>query len=203
MVSKKEQNAAEVAQKGLGADLPEIDLDFAGSLPTADYSDAPEYAEELWYSWVAPARVFRPRMSKTYLRNLILLFVLIVLLLIFVNGFALLIVVLSIIFLMFVLANVPPLKTRHTITNYGIYAHDKFYSWDLRGQRFWWEEDSGQKYVVVEIKVFPYRLIMLAGPEANEQAIEAALSEALIKQKPPEDGVDKFVSWIRNTFPLG
>jgi hypothetical protein len=203
-MAKKKTVVKESAQtqQGLGVGATDVSFEAFENLPQADYSDIPEYAEELWFTWIAPARVFRPRLSPVYVRNLILLLVLIVLLLIFVNGLALLIVVLSVVFLMYVLANVPPLKTRHTITNYGIYTHEKFYSWATMGRRFWWEEDSGQKYVVVETQVFPYRLVMLVGHPDNEPLMQNALAQALVFQKPKADGVDKFISWVRNTFPL-
>jgi hypothetical protein len=180
-----------------------VDFDqVSENLPEINYDDAPDYEEELLYTWVAPSRIYRPRFSRRYTRNLILLFVLIVLLLIFVNQFAFLIVVLSFCFFLFVINNVPPLKIRHTISTYGIYTHNKFYSWADRGNNFWWEESDGQRYVVVETRLFPYKLVMLEGSEQNQAAIDEALSVFLVQRKPTETRVDKFFNWLRSTFPL-
>lgn len=172
-------------------------------MPLADYEDVPPMAEQLLYTWVAPERIFRPRLSITYKRNLILLLALIVLLLIFLSNLSLLIVVLSLIFFLFVLINVPPVRIRHTLTTYGIYVGDaKFYAWKDRGARFWWETSHGQNYVVVETKVFPYKIVMLAGTDGNREIISQILANYLFEQKPPESDADKFLRWLRETFPL-
>jgi hypothetical protein len=185
------------------ATSPPEEQNLERELPLANYDDIPDFSEELLFSWVAPERIFRPRLGKKYLRNLILLLVLIVLLLVFTNQFALLIVVLAFIFLAYVLANVPPQKTRHDITNYGIYTNNKFYSWLARGKRFWWEQSQGQKYVVIETQFFPYRLVLLAGSVDNEAILEEVLSHYLILQKPEITKTDKLIDWVRRTFPLG
>ena len=176
---------------------------LAAQIPLADYEDVPPMAEEALYTWVAPERIFRPRLSMDFKRNLILLLALIVLLLIFLSNLSLLIVVLSLIFFMFVVMNVPPLKIRHTLTNYGIYVGDhKFYSWKDRGVRFWWEQSHGQNYVVVETRVFPYKIVMLEGLEGNKQIISNILGAYLLEQKPPQTEADKLIKWFRETFPL-
>lgn len=175
---------------------------FEEQMPLVNYDDAPDFAEELLFSWVAPERVFRPRLSKDYKRNLILLFVLIALLLIFTNQFYLLVVVLALIFLYYALANIPPKKVRHVITNYGIYTHDRFYPWLNRGKRFWFEQSHNQLQVFVETQLFPYRLIMLVGHERNKVHLEKALSHYLIQQKPAPAQFDNFLTWLQKKFPL-
>lgn len=172
------------------------------NLPLANYNDTPDFAEELIFSWVSPERTFRPRLSKDYLRNLILILILIVLLLVFTSQFYLLVVVLALIFLFYALANVPPKKIRHAITNYGLYTHDHFYSWLDRGKRFWFEENYHQSQVVVETQLFPYRLVMLVGHNRNKPHLQAALSHYLLLQKPAPTQIDKIVAWWQKRFPL-
>lgn len=193
---EKLQEAMTLVQSG-----PE-EQDLVSQLPMADYNHLPDFSEEMLFTWVAPDRVFKPRKSNIYKRNLVLLLSLIVLLLIFTNQFALLIVVLALIFLAYVLSVVPPRKIRHVITNYGIYTHDKFYPWLDRGKRYWWEENHGQKQIVMETKIFPYRLIMLIGHPRNEKQIEEVVKHYLIKQKPEANDVDKMIKWWREKFPL-
>ncbi len=177
---------------------------FQSDWPLQSYDEqTPDFSEELLFSWVAPERIFRPRLSKDYLRNLILLIVLIILLLIFTNQFYLLTVVLALVFLYYALVNVPPKKVRHAITNYGIYTHDHFYPWLSRGQRFWFEENFGQKQVIVETQIFPYRLVMLVGHARNYPHIKEVMSHYLIMQKPAPTRLDKWVDWWRKKFPLG
>lgn len=194
-----------VEQKNHNSSATSAD-DFAPlveQMPLADYEDVPPMAEQMLYTWVAPERIFRPRLSLTYKRNLILLLALIVLLLIFLSNLSLLIVVLSLIFFLFVLINVPPVKIRHTLTTYGIYVGDsKFYSWKDRGARFWWETSHGQNYVVVETRVFPYKIVMLTGTNGDKEIISQILANYLFEQKPPESDTDKFFKWLKETFPL-
>lgn len=172
------------------------------NFPLANYNDSPDFSEELLFSWVSPERTFRPRLSKDYLRNLILILILIILLLVFTNQFYLLVVVLALIFLFYALANVPPKKVRHAITNYGIYTHDHFYSWLDRGKRFWFEENYHQSQIVVETQLFPYRLIMLVGHERNKVHLQETLSHYLIMQKPAPTQIDKIIAWWQKRFPL-
>ena len=171
-------------------------------LPLADYSAVPDFSEKLLFTWVSPERAFRPRLSSSYKRNLILLLVLIVMLLIFLNQFALLIVCLALIFLVYVLANVPPHKIRHTITNYGIYTGNHFYSWLDRGQRFWWEQTNGEEQLVFETKRFPYRVVLMVGHPRNKQQLQTVMSHYLVLQKPAPTDVDKFIAWWQEKFPL-
>ncbi|MDO5561544.1 MAG: hypothetical protein Q4G02_02100 [bacterium] len=180
----------------------DADSELIGKVTMKNYDEAPTFNEELLFSWVAPERIFRPRRSKDYWRNLILLLVLIILLLIFTNQFYLLAVVLALVFLAYALSNVPPKKVRHVITNYGIYTHDRFYSWLNRGQRFWFETVDGQEQLLVETQLFPYRLIMLVGHERNKKHLVEILSHYLVHKKPPLSKMDRAVAWVREKFPL-
>jgi hypothetical protein len=103
-----------------------------------------------------------------------------------------------------VLANVPPLKVRHAITNYGVYVNNngKFYPWLQRGKRFWWEVSHGQKQLIFETQVFPYRVVMLVGHERNEKFIREALSHYLIEQKPAPTKLDKMMARWRKWLKL-
>ncbi|MBQ6154751.1 hypothetical protein IJI99_02640 [bacterium] len=171
-------------------------------LPVMDYSQVPDFSEKLLFTWVAPERAFRPRLSKSYKRNLVLLLILIVLLLIFMNQLALLIVSLSLIFLTYVLVNVPPQRIRHTITNYGIYAGNHFYPWLERGKRFWWEENNDQMQMVFETQRFPYRVVMMVGHPRNQEHLQEVMSHYMVFQKPEPTDLDKFIAWWREKFPM-
>lgn len=165
-----------------------------------DYTDVPDFAEKQLFSWVSPERVFNPRLSPSYKRNMTLLLVLIVLLLIFLSRMALLIVVLALIFLGFVLANVPPQKIRHTITNYGIYSGDRFYSWLDRGKRYWYEISQGQEQVIIETKNFPFHIVLLVGHPRNKKQLDKILGHYLIQQRPRPGKLDEWAAWWRKNF---
>ncbi len=183
--------------------LDQETLALLDQIPNIDYGeDVPPFSEEMIFSWVAPERVFRPRLSKDYLRNLILLLILIGLLLIFTKQFYLLVVILSLIFLAYVLVNVPPRKVRHTISNYGIYSHERFFPWTQRGQRFWFEQEKDKTKLFVETKIFPYRLIMLVDPNKEQETISYILKKYLVEQKPAPTEIDKIISWWQEKFPM-
>ncbi|MBQ6438125.1 hypothetical protein IJJ12_01935 [bacterium] len=181
-------------------DLVPVGADGAPLLPNSP--DLSGLQEELLFSWVSPERPFRPRTSPHYRRNLWLLLALIVLLLIFLNQLALLIVALSLIFMGFVLANVPPRKIRHYITNYGIYTGDRFYSWLGRGRRFWWEMAHGQEELIFETAGFPYRVVLMVGHQRNHEHLRQIMSHYFIEQKPAPTDIDRLIAWWHRTFPL-
>lgn len=165
-----------------------------------DYSQLPDFREKTLFTWVAPERIFNPRLSSSYKKNMGLLLVLIVLLLLFLSRMALLIVVLALIFLGFVLVNVPPRRIRHTITNYGIYSGDRFYPWLERGQRFWYEVSQGQEQVIIEMKNFPYRIVLLVGHPRNKKQLDKVLRHYLIQQRPQPGRLDEWAAWWQKNF---
>ncbi len=165
-----------------------------------DYEDVPDFQEKQLFTWVSPERVYNPRLSPSYKRNMTLLLVLIVLLLVFLSRMALLIVVLALIFLGFVLANVPPQKIRHTITNYGIYSGGRFFPWLERGKRYWFETSQGQEQVIIETRRFPFHVVMLVGHPRNKKQLIKVLDHYLINQAPPRGRLDEWADWWRKNF---
>ena len=196
-----DEQLQEITYGRIGSSAPEQQEELA-DLPMRDYSDVPDFSEQLLFTWVSPERAFRPRLSKHYKRNLILILVLIVLLLAFVQQLALLIVTLSLIFMAYVLANVPPHKIRHTITNYGVYSHERFYPWLERGKRFWFEKSNGQEQVIFEMQRFPYRVVLLVGHPRNKKCIQEVFSHYLVCQKPAPTDIDKLIDWWQKHFSL-
>ncbi len=167
-----------------------------------DFENIPDFSEKQLFTWVSPERVYNPRRSATYKRNMGLLLLLIVLLLFFLSRMGLLAVVLSLIFLGFVLSNVPPRRIRHIITNYGLYTSNHFYPWLERGQRYWYETSHGQEQLIFEIRRFPYRVVLLVGHERNKKQLDKIFSHYFVLQKPEPNDVDKLITWWQKTFPM-
>jgi hypothetical protein len=131
-----------------------------------------------------------------------LLAVVIVLILIFLNQFYLMMMVLAVVFLLVVMAIADPKPVRHMITNYGLYAGANFYPWEIKGKHFWIEKDQNERLLVVQIKKIPYQVVMLLNDKVDQEQLVDLLSNFLKYRKPKKNGLDKFITWWKRTFPL-
>ena len=150
-------------------------------------------------SWQSPSRIFKKR-NRQYFATIFVIGLLISLILIFAGQFLPIAVVLSVVFLVYVLSTVPPGVANHKITNYGIWVEDNLYYWDELG-RFWFTEKFNQKILHLETIRFPGRISLLLG-EMDQDNIAELLSQVLINQKPEPTFFDKAGEWIEKNIPL-
>jgi len=156
--------------------------------------------EKVLYGWQAPSRLFKRRSREFYTTVAALVFLLSIILF-FAKEFLLIGVIMSIGFVSYVLASVPPEKAKHELTNKGIRTDGKLLFWEELG-RFWWMEKWKQTYVSIEAPgKIPGQLIMLVG-EGEKEAIDKILKTYLINQKPEPTWFDKAADWLQEKIPL-
>src|SRR3989344_9292323 len=98
--------------------------------------------EEVYAAWSSPSRPFKKR-DKEFFVNILAIVFLLSVILVFIREFVLIATVLSIVFLIYVLATVPPEMVKHRITNMGIESAGHFYRWEECAD-FWFEGQWGQ-----------------------------------------------------------
>lgn len=167
------------------------------TLKKEEKEDAAE--EKEIYSWTAPARPFKKRGKEFFTTVGSLAFLLGVIFLL-IEGVLAVLVILSLVFLVYVLTTVPPGEITHKLTSRGLWFGEKRYAWDELF-RFWFAERFGQEILIVEIGRFPGRLeFVIEGADKKE------LRNAIEKRVPYEASapsyLDRAASWFSRKVPL-
>ncbi len=150
--------------------------------------------------WKAPARAFKKRNREYYTTIGAIAFLLIVILL-FLKEWLLIGVIISLGFVSYVLASVPPQEEEHKITTRGVFTGGKRYDWNGLG-RFWFTEKWGNKILNIETGLaFPRRLMLLLGSQKKKD-IKNALEKYLVFEKPEKTIIDKASAWLQKKVPL-
>ena len=158
--------------------------------------------EETLVEWDAPARPFKKR-KRQFFSTIIIIAILVSLILFFAGQVLPVAVVISIVFLVYVTAVIPPQEAHYKLTNYGIYVEKEAFSWLVMG-RFWFDDKAGQRVLEIELYKFPGRLtfVLIEGKTPREKDLEAVLSEVLIKEKPELTTYEKAADWLKEKVPL-
>ncbi|MEK7533082.1 MAG: hypothetical protein AAB542_01500 [Patescibacteria group bacterium] len=155
--------------------------------------------EEVYVAWSSPSRLFKKRDREFFVNILAIVFLLSVIL-VFVREFVLIATVLSIVFLIYVLATVPPEDVNHRITNLGIESTGHFYRWEEFAD-FWFEEQWGQHMVMLRPFMSP-RILILLGSEKQEKIREMIARHIPYREEPDRSWVDNAARWISEKIPL-
>jgi len=151
-------------------------------------------------SWQAPARVFKKRSREFWSTALSIAFLLGVILF-FIKEWLLIIVIVSAIFVYYVLSNVPPEAVEHQITNRGIRTGGRTYRWEEFLQ-FWISENFGQKVLNLEtLARIPGRLELLLGSQ-GEKKLKTLLLKYLPEEEVEPSFLDRSASWLSEKIPL-
>jgi hypothetical protein len=144
--------------------------------------------------WSAPSRPFKKADPKFY-STIGILVVAVCLILVVAGQFALIAAVLAILFVSYVLSNVPPERVHHEITSRGVSFAGKVYLWEEL-KSFGFKHRGGYTLLLTNTKTaFPGQLIMILEKidlEEVKQALEAHIPfEEKLSQK---DFTEKFMS---------
>lgn len=158
--------------------------------------------EETLVTWEAPSRPFKKR-NKQFFSTVFIIAVLVALILFFAGQVLPVALVISVVFLVYVTAMIPPQNVSVKLTNYGFYIDKEAYAWYEMG-RFWFEKKQGFDTLQIELGRFPNRLslVLLEGVTPSKENLELVLSEVLLKEKPKPTAFEKASLWLSDKIPL-
>ncbi len=148
--------------------------------------------------WHAPARPFKRR-NREFFVTVFAIAALSGLVLFLIEGFLPVILIISMVFLFYVMSTVEPNEIEYKITNRGIKVADKQTAWDKMG-RFWLTRRFDSELLVVETLSFPGRLEVVVDPQVKVQ-IEKEVSNYLLHEKIPPSYLDKTANWFSKKLP--
>ncbi len=149
-------------------------------------------------SWTAPARPFKRRDREFYITILAIAGI-VGLVLFLIEGFMPVILIVSLVFLFYVLSTVEPENIEYKITNKGIKIVDKRTGWALMN-RFWFSRRFDSELLVVETFGLPGRMELVINSKDKEE-IKKALSSYVVEEEAPPSYLDKAANWFAKKLP--
>lgn len=156
--------------------------------------------EMLVLEWKAPSRPYKKRHQR-YFSTILIIALLVSLILFFAGQFLPIAVVISVVFLVYVQAVVPPTELTNRITTYGIRIDSEIYYWQELG-RFWFEEKFNQPQVVIEMGRFPGRISLVLGEGMTKKQVKDILADVLMFERPALTQYEKIAKWLEKRLPL-
>lgn len=152
-------------------------------------------------SWSAPGRPFQKKGKEYFLNILIIMFLVEVVLFLF-SQFALMALVLSLVFLAFALSIVPPHDFHYKITTEGVMVEDHFFLWQELYD-FSFRKHSGEEVLILGTKAwYPGELTIVLGQMHKEQVRDTLLQFLPFREYVKPTFMEKAANWLEKNFPL-
>lgn len=170
-------------------------LKETGSSGQENQKNEPE--RDLVY-WQAPARPFKRRNKEFYV-TIIAIAAVVGLVLFLVEGFMPVILIISLVFLFYVLSTVEPEDIEYKVTNKGISIAGRKTEWDPL-LRFWFSRRFDSPLLIVETTSLPGRLELVMD-EGKKEEIRKALLDHIPEERTPPSGLDRAANWFSKKLP--
>jgi len=152
-------------------------------------------------SWHAPGRPFKKH-SKEYFVNIFLIMTAVEVIIFLFHIYLLMLVVLSLAFLAFALAIVPPHIFYYKITSEGVRVEDSFFIWEELYD-FYFDKHDGIEVVKIGTKAYiPGELTLILGDVTPQQIKTALLPYLPFREYVSPTFTQKAGDWLEKNFPL-
>ena len=187
MAAQKKNNKEVLSEKGNSEGLQE---DTAGTLKKVE--------EKVLYSWTCPARPFKTRNREFYV-TLFAIVGIVSLILFVAEGFMPVVLLISLVFLFYVMSTVKPEDVEYKVTNLGIKVGDRGTSWNAM-TRYWFTKRFDNELLVIETNILPGRLEVVVKPELEDE-LRKVLEEYINEEEVPASFLDKSANWFSKGMP--
>ncbi len=152
-------------------------------------------------AWTAPGRPFRKRSKQYYLTSLLIMLLVEIILFLF-SQYLLMLVVLSLVFVAFALATVPPRNFHYRISSEGITIEDHFFLWQELYD-FYFRKRDGVDVLHVRTHAFiPGELTITLGDISEEHVKSVLLPYLPYREYIKPTFMEKSAEWLSANFPL-
>jgi hypothetical protein len=155
-------------------------------------------AERDLVTWLAPARPFKRRDREFYV-TIIAIAAIVGLILFLVEGWMPVILIVSLVFLFYVMSTVEPENIEYKITSKGIKVAGKRTDWEFL-VRYWFSRRFNNELLVLESFNLPGR-IELVIDSAKKEEIKKSLAPYLPEEEAPPSYLDKAANWFAGKLP--
>jgi len=157
----------------------------------------PESERDL-ITWEAPSRPFKRRDRQFYI-TVFAIAGIVAVVLFFIEGFMPVVLIVSLVFLFYVMNTVEPGHVEYKITNKGVKVAGKRTEWSVM-TRFWFTQRFDSELIIFETLVLPGRLEMVL-KEGIKEDLKKSVSTYLPEEEVPPSGLDKAANWFAQKLP--
>lgn len=150
------------------------------------------------FSWVSPARPFKIRNRQFYI-TVFAIAGIVGIVLFLAEGFMPVILIISLIFLFYVMNTVPPENIEYKITSKGITIAGRVTEWNLL-TRFWFTKRFDNELLVIETLNLPGRLELVIKPE-DKETIKKELAKKIPEEEAAASVIDRASNWLARRLP--
>ncbi len=156
---------------------------------------------ETLLEWSAPGRPFRKRSKQYYLTSILITLLIEIILFLF-SQYILMLVVLSLVFVAFALASVPPSNFRYRISTEGITIEDHFFLWQELYD-FYFKKREGVEVLHIRTHAFfPGELTITLGNNSKDHLKSILLPYLPYREYIKPTFMEKSADWLTKNFPL-
>ncbi|HJY98570.1 MAG TPA: hypothetical protein VJ227_02555 [Patescibacteria group bacterium] len=148
--------------------------------------------------WTAPARPFKRRDRQFYV-TVFAMAGIVGLVLFFAEGVMPVILIISLVFLYYVLSTVEPEDIEYKVTSKGIKVMGKLTAWHLL-TRFWFSKRFDADLLVFESLTIPGRIEFVIKPDLKE-SLKKEISAYIPFEEVPASGLDRATDWFAKILP--
>ncbi|MBI1863687.1 hypothetical protein HYS03_00540 [Candidatus Woesebacteria bacterium] len=149
--------------------------------------------------WETSERPFKRRNRDFYI-TVIAMAGIVGLVLFLVEGWAPVILIVSLVFLFYVMSTIEPGNVRYKITNKGVTVGNQKTTPFSNFGRFWFTRRFDSDLLVFETFSFPGRLEIVIDPTVKDEALKV-LSKYLTHEEVPPSSLDKAANWFSKKLP--
>lgn len=177
--------------------LPKEPLD----LPKPTSADMQAHEVKTLLSWTAPGRPFRRRGKEFYLSALLIMLLIETILFLF-SQYVLMLVVLSLVFVAFALATVPPRNFHYRVSSEGVTIEDHFFLWQELYDFYFKKRDGADILHVRTHALIPGELTITLGDMDREYIKSVLLPYLPYREVIRPTFMEKSGDWLAKNFPL-
>jgi hypothetical protein len=167
-----------------------------------DFDYQPETDDiKTYLSWHAPGRPYRKHSMEYYTNGFLITMAIEIILFLF-SQYLLMVLVLSLVFLTFALAIVPPHDLYYRISSQGVRIENHYFIWDELYD-FYFMKEQGQEVLHITTKSYlPGELMIMLG-DIPVQQVKSVLIEWLpFREYVNPTFMEKAGNWLEKNFPL-
>lgn len=181
-------------------DLPKEPLELPKPESQLDQNSSPHEIKTL-LAWTAPGRPFRKRGKQYYLTSLLIMFLVEIILFLF-SQYLLMLVVVSLIFVAFALATVPPRDFHYRISTEGITIEDHFFLWQELYDFYFRKIENVDTLHIRTHAFIPGELTIPLGDIDKEHTKSVLLPYLPYREVIRQTFMEKSGDWLSKNFPL-
>jgi len=152
-------------------------------------------------SWDAPGRPFSKKSRQYYTTSLLIMLLIEVVLFLF-SQYLLMAVVISLVFLAFALASVPPANFHYRISSEGITVEDHFFLWQELYDFYFKRREGTDVCHVRTHALIPGELTLTLGAIDREHLKQALLPYLPFREYVKPSFMERSGDWLARSFPL-